>query len=316
MRYLSPVSLPGISLVDLTDKKSLQLQKKKLLTELELNADGQLRINDRTLSKNDILQYFDTLEDDTILHYHEAISNDKTLVSFLENSRLPADASFTPSSFYGDAGFIQWISPYFYTAFVEYAKYCLQNRDEQGLKNLRRNFQLLTDYDRERAWIEIGQVLENNVALLEKYQEQANRKKDKPDIKGVSPLVSDTVTRMILLLPKLPLSRVRDRYAFITMQLSILLFNNGRSKRDLAGSWLYTAKTLAASETTYNQVVAKGQEMDNIRKKGQRNLGIRAAIVIGIMLLRMITSAGACNASRSSSTRVYTQLTNIHRSSP
>ena len=309
MRYLSPASLPDSPLINLSDKKSLQLQKKKLLAELELNATGEIKINDRTLSKNDILQYFETLEDETILRYHETVSKDKPLTAFLENSRLPDDASFAQSSLYGDPGFLQWISPYFYTAFTEYVKYCLQNNDESGLRNLLQNPLLLIDYDRERAWIEIGQVLENNIARLDGYQEQANRKKRKPDIAGVSALTSDTLTRMILLLPKDQFARVRDNYSFTVMQLSILLFNRGRFKRDLAASWLYTAKTLAVSESRYNQVVAKGFEMDGIRKKGERNLGVRAIIVISIVVLRMITSNAGCNSSGTTSTRVYTKLT-------
>ena len=308
MRYLSPASLPDSPLINPSDKKSFQLQKKKLLAELELSATGEITINDRTLSKNDILQFFETLEDETILRYHEAVSKDKTLTAFLENSRLPDDASFAQSSLYDDPGFLQWISPYFYTAFTEYAKYCLQNNDEYGLRNLLRNRLLLLEYDRERAWFEIGQVLENNLARLEKYQEEANRKNRKPDIAGVSALASDTLTRMILQLPKDQFSRVRDNYAFTVMQLSILLFNKARFKRDLAASWLYNAKTLAASESRHNQVVAKGYEMDNIRKKGERNLGIRAVVVITIVILRVITSTAGCNSHGTTSTRVYTKL--------
>jgi hypothetical protein len=310
MRYLSPASLSGGSVINLADKKALQLQRKKLLAELELNVDGQLIIKNRTFSKNEILAYFESLEDDTVLGYHEAVGKDTVLVEFLESGWLPAAASFTPSSFYGNMGFLQWISPYFYLSFTEYAKDCLQRTNEQGLKNLLQNFQLLTDYDRERAWLEIGQVLEDKAAVLENYQQQASRKNGKLDMAGISPLISDSFIRMILQLPQNRFSGVRDKYAFSIMQLSVLLFNRSRLKRDLAECWMYNAKSLAVSESLYDQAVAKAQKMDNLKKKNGNTLGVRVAIVLGIIVLRIIFSGDAgCNSSRNSSNqRIYTKL--------
>jgi hypothetical protein len=305
MRYLSPASLLDSPLPNPPDSKWLLLQRKKLLTELELGTDGTVTIKNRSLSKSDILDYFDTLQNDTALHYHQAIGNDKLLVDFLEDGLLPTEASFARSSLYDDISFIQWISPYFYTSFTEYCKTCLENCDEDGLRTILRNPLLLTEYDKERAWIQIGQILEKNIELLHRYEEKAKKKNAAPNVADTSRLINDRLTKTILQLPQTPFSRLRDQYAFSAMQVSIWLFNKNKWKRDLAQSWIDNAKALTVSQAMHNQVVNKIAEMKSIREKRTKSIGIRAGIILVIVILRMITADGGCNSSQGS-TRVYT----------
>jgi hypothetical protein len=307
MRYLSPASLLDSPLPNPPDQKWLLLQRKKLLTNMELGTDGTLTIKNRSHSKNDILDYFETLQNDTILHYHQVIGNDKVLVDFLEDGQLPNEASFARSSLYDDVLFIHWISPYFYSSFTEYCKTCLENCDEDGLRTMFRNPLLLTEYDKERAWIQIGQILEKNIELMRRYYEKATQKKTAPKVADTSLLINDHLTQTILQLPQTPFSRLRDEYAFSAMQLSIQLFNKRYWKRNLAESWIENAKILTASQPMHNQVVYKIAEFRRIREKrgAPAPINVRVAVVVAIFLIRLIAAGGTCSLSHAS-TRVYT----------
>jgi len=287
MRYLSPASLPDSSLINPADKKALALQRRKLLAELELSADGHLYIKNRAFSKSDILEYFETLQDETILHYHGEVSKDRILVEFLEEGRLPADEVFSQAERYDDVHFLQWISPYFYTAFTAHVTECLQAANEDGLQALLQNRLLLTDYDRERAWVQIGQLIENNISLLDHYHEQVEHNEAVLSLTDIYHLVTGPYIRMILLLPKDPFAGLRDKYAIAIMQVTIYFFNKLKSNRDIFMKWMENAALLAVSEGVAAAVTGKIAEMEKIRKKSRAVL-IRTAVFVSIILLKLL----------------------------
>jgi len=287
MRYLSPASLQTGPL----DTKALQLQRKKLLAELELNGDGsELRIKDRPFSKSEILEFFESLQDETTLRYHEAISKDPVLVDFLEIGTLPAEATFAPSDLYQQEGFRQWISHYFYTAFTDYVYRCFENTDEPALKTIMENPLLLTDYDREQAWVRVAQMLEDNVAQLEYY---CNQDPMKPtlQIADISILITDPLMRMILLFPQEPLTTVRNKYAFYIMQVCIHIFNRHKHHRDYIDGWMEIGIRIAATEEVKEQLEAKHQEMKTIRDKTGRNRLIRFSVILVIILSKFMCNS-------------------------
>lgn len=287
MRYLSPTSLPDSPPIDPPDKKALLLQRRKLLAELELSADGILHLKDRPFSRNDILEYFETLQDDTILQYHAALSKDEILLSFLEEGILGEDAQFAEAAIYDDAGFIIWISPYFYTAFTAFVTECLQQTDEIGLRALLHNRLLLTAYDEEQAWFHIGQLLENNIAQLEHFHQQAEQDNTAPPAGDIDPLAADDLIQLILLLPQHPFAGLRDRYAIALMQVAILTFNKNKEKRGTAQKWLENARLLAVSEELAAEISEKVQEVEKIRKKPDAGI-VRAAVIMGIIILKFV----------------------------
>ncbi|HVU57429.1 MAG TPA: hypothetical protein VHD83_20340 [Puia sp.] len=289
MRYLSPFSLPDSPSTHPLDKKALMFQRRKLLAELELNADGLLYIKNRPFSKSDILDYFETLQDESVLLYHGEVGKDKILVAFLEEGQLPEGAVFAQADLYDDIQFLQWISPYFYIAFTGYVKECLQKIDERGLQTLLQNRLLLTDYDRERAWIQIGQLLENNVSLLDHYHERGAQSAAGLSISGISPFVTEPYIGMILMLPKDPFAGVRDRYAFALMQVSIHIFNKLKGSRDMAQEWIENARLLAVSEAVAAGVDDKIREMRKFRKKSNAR-NIRFAVVLGIIVFKLLAN--------------------------
>jgi len=287
MRYLSPTSLPDSPPLDPPDKKALMLQRRKLLAELELSANGTLLLKDRPFTRNDILEYFETLQDDTILQYHAALGKDEVLLAFLEEDTLGEDAHFAPATIYDDPGFISWISPYFYTALVAFVTDCLRDIDEIGLKALLRNRLLLTGYDEEQAWFHIAQGLESTVSRLEALHQQAEQDNTVPPPADILPLVDDDRIQLIVLLPEAPFAGVRDRYAVALMQVAILVFNKKKESRDTAQKWLENAQILASSKHLAAEVMDKLREVEKIRKKPDAGL-IRAVVIMGIIILKFV----------------------------
>jgi hypothetical protein len=110
MLYLSPSSLLGEAIPQPFDKKAIQLARKKLLAELELNEGNDLQIRGRSYGKSDIINYFEDLLKENVLEYHAAISQDKVLLVFLEEADIQPGERFAKNQLYTDPFFIRWIS--------------------------------------------------------------------------------------------------------------------------------------------------------------------------------------------------------------
>jgi len=250
MRYLSPASLPESPPLSPPDKKAWALLRRKLLAEVELSADGTLSIKGRTFTKNDILEYFEGLQDETILSYHAAVAEDQVLAHFLEASQFPAEGCFAEAPIYDDGRFIEWISPWFYSAFVGCVTDYLERANEDELRSLLLARFLLTEYDRERAWMQIGNLLENDVAQLNQYLQKAAADKQQIPfpIEELYPYTDESLIRMIRMFPERQFAGVRNSYAAVLMDLSIHIFNKDKDNRPLAKKWLTHAKQLAVSK--------------------------------------------------------------------
>jgi hypothetical protein len=289
MRYFSPLSLPDHPALDPPDTKALALQKRKLLAELQLSADGTVLIEDRSFTRNDILEYFETLQDESTLPYHAEIAKDPILLEFLANGVLPEDEFFLPAGLYEDIRFIQWVSPYFYTAFTEYLTECLQSSYPEGVQTLMRNTFLLTDYDQERAWIQIKHIFEQNIDQLDHYREQAEELDDTVlPIQEISALGEDPYIDTILSLPIVPFADVRNRYAVAIMQIAILTFNKRKENRNSAQTWLENAKRLAVSEDLITDIQSKIGEIEKI--KGKSKVPVSAILIVAFLLFKLMSN--------------------------
>ncbi len=299
MPYLSPGTLFGGALPNPLDKRSIQLQRKKLLAELDLNASETIELSGHTWSKSDIIDYFETLQQDDALPYHQAIAEDPVLLGFLQDGRrfLPKDR-FIHNPLYTDPGFLSWISPYYYDAFIGMANSCFQQIDDAGLENLLANPLLMTEYDQERAWIQIGNILQNNISLIEHYKNKLPEKTDL-GIDDVSPLMSHLY---VLVIQKLPYNRfggIRDKYAFAIMQAAIYTFNKSGHNRSLTEIWMDNALSVAVSESIKQQLQAKMAEMSSIRKKAEKPREFPRFIWLAlVILIKLLT----CKSFRSQST--------------
>ncbi len=278
MRYVSPVVFFDGNLPHPFDKKAILLQRKKLLAELELNGDT-LDIKGIKWSKNDILQYFEELQDETLLFWHEAITADTNLLTFLEEYR-PA-AHFASNPLYKDPNFIAWVSPWFQTAFTHVLQDCLSQDNVDGLKALLAQPVLMTSADNSKAWLTGIKMLEHSLALLQHYLEKKNNLPWDPNLKRITFLLSASYIAMIRLLPNTYNGFIKDKYAFTMMQVSIKVFNRHTRHRKLALSWIDNAYELAISAELKNELEFKQLEMQRIEKhrsKVQRRQWIGAVI--------------------------------------
>jgi hypothetical protein len=299
MLYLSPSSLLGEVIPQPFDKKAIQLARKKLLAELELNEGNDLQIRGRSYGKNDIINYFEDLLQDNVLQYHAAISQDKVLLVFLEAADIQPGERFAKNPLYTDPFFIRWISAWFTGSFRRLTLECFKSSGDLTLTTLFSNPYLMTPADQELVWIDVAKVIRDNIALLNRFQSQRQQRgrhwivrnsvRHTIRISAVSGLMDGDYLRMIELLPESRFSELRNRYAFVIMQAAIFIFNTRSYKRDLAEKWIVNAESLAVSSELKNQIRDKLLEFKRIRK---RSIPVPVrfiiiAIVVGSNLFRM-----------------------------
>ena len=292
MLYLSPSSLLGELIPQPFDKKAIQLARKKLLAELELNEGNDLQIRGRSYGKSDIINYFEDLLKENVLEYHAAISQDRVLLVFLEEADIQPGERFAKNQLYTDPFFIRWISAWFTGSFRRLTLECFKSSGDLTLTTLFSNPYLMTPADQELVWIDIARLIRDNIALLNRFQSQRQQQgrhwivrnsiRHTIRISAVSDLMDGNYLRMIELLPESRFSELRNRYAFVIMQAAIFIFNTRSYKRDLAEQWIVDAESLAVSPELKNQIRNKLLEFKRIRK---RSIPVPVRIlIIGIVV--------------------------------
>jgi hypothetical protein len=301
MQYLSPSTLLGGSIPIPFDKKAIQLGKKKLLAELELTNGDSIQIGDAILTKGDIIDYFEELRQDHIIDYHLAIEADRVLKDFLEVHNIENGFRYKENSLYHDIGFIEWISPYFLSAFAEAADISFRNTDNGQMSTILDNLLLMTDYDLERAWISITRTLTNNIALLEYYRDNCEKGKfEEETFDTVSHLMSFAYVTVILQLPERRFAEVRNKYAFVMEQVAIYTFNRKEDDRYQAQTWIENAQNLAVAEELKSELANKLVEMRRI-SDGSKKSNAWNITRFAWLLIFLAAKAFTCNNSYNSS---------------
>ena len=268
MRYLSPASIFKGSLPYPLDKKSIQLGRKRLLADLELSSGDTLDINGRPFTKSDIIDYFDKLQEDPNIGWHNAIAEDKVLMTFLENATLQNRQKFSDNPLYKDPGFIHWISPYFLTSFTELSGSCFRTNNDDSLRTLVGNPLLMTDQHQEQSWIFITKILTNNISFLT-YQRDRIKKSNVPStiVGELAGIMGFNYINMILLLPEDRFGPLRDKYAMTMVQTSIYVFNRFTQDRTWPVIWIENAGSLAISPDIKKEITAKLEEVNGITSR-------------------------------------------------
>jgi len=298
MLYLSPSSLLGEVIPQPFDKKAIQLGRKKLLAELELNEGKDIEIRGKFYGKNDIINYFEDLLQENTLSYHDAISNDPVLLRLLEEAQIEPGQQFRNNPLYRDPSFIQWISPSFFISFHHLTLDCFETSADLTLATLFNNPMLMTASDQEQIWIDIAKIIRDNIDLLDRYQAQSRRQVGKwrdnnsIPLTAISGIMDFDYIRMLCLLPVSRFSELRNKYAFVMMQACIHVFNKHPRKRDSAESWLTNAESLAVSPEYKAQIVDKLGEFRRIRKKSMPHPVriVLICLVVGYNLFRFLGS--------------------------
>lgn len=296
MRYIPPAQLFGDAFTPPFDKKAIQRERKKLLAELELSGKEGLELNGYRLSRNEIIDYFDELQLDVIGGYHAAIAEDETLLGFLRDGRLDEGTSFGDAAIYDDPGFLTWLSPYFYTAFTEMVTNCLGWMDEVTMKTLVGNRLLMTDEDRERAWLFIAGILNRNIALLDAYHGKGGQFTPLPmPFDRITDFVAHGYIRVIEQLPDSRFGQIKDAYAFSIQHPAIAAFNRNGTYRGASINWIEDAKYLAVSRDVKARIGEKLEELESLQKRTKkgRPWGVVWLIVIGIRLITMMMNSSS-----------------------
>jgi hypothetical protein len=273
MKYLSPISLFTGILIPPLDRKAIQLGRKKLLAELELAGGNSIEINGKSYDKNEIISYFEELLTENTLEYHTAVSIDKTLIKFLQESKLDPGARFIFQDIYLDNAFIRWISPYFSQSFRELLHDSFQTSNDLGMAALLNNPLLMTAVEQEKIWTDLSRVIQDEIDLLERYftsnQRQVAKWRDNKSMKAatIASIMEYEHARILCLLPESRFAGLRDKYAFAMMQASIVTFNRHQRLRGQSANWCANAGTVASSPQLKRQIADKLEELHHLRKK-------------------------------------------------
>jgi hypothetical protein len=306
MQYLSPSTLLGETITTPIDKKAIQLGRKKLLAELELSAQDNLEIHGITLTKGNIIDYFEALQQDNVIDYHNAVGEDDVLKTFLEDHYIANDAKFRDNLLYNDIRFIQWISPYFFTAFTTATDQCFRYMKKDGLIAILDNQYLMTDYDLEQAWISVMKILTSNIALLEYFRNKGEQGKgDKETFDAAAPLMGCQYINLIVLLPEHRFDEVRNKYAFVIEQAAIYTFNKKKAHRLTAETWIENALLLAVAPELQTELTEKLKEMRRISRPTKDPSPFWNIARFAWLLIFVVARAFTCNSFDSSATYKY-----------
>lgn len=290
MQYISPLSMLGTLNDGEADKKSISLAKKKMLAELELNEGGTLTLDGNELTKNDIINLFDALQQNNELSYHVVVAKDPVLQKFLSQNNLQPSEYFNKSALYSDAAFIEWLSPYYFTAFTSLGNTAISGLDCATWETLFANPLLMNGYYTELAWDFFEKELTVDLNRLENVE------------KGTEPFDETLVSVLcdlnyVKIMRKLPADRFGsfwDHYAFAMMNASVYVFNKGH--RGTASIYMDNARLLAFSTELKDGISKKQAEMDfivsNAPKSGTKNnnyWSIRVIVFILFMILKIAT---------------------------
>ncbi|HSC40489.1 MAG TPA: hypothetical protein VLD19_21550 [Chitinophagaceae bacterium] len=301
MQYISPLHfLESSAAGSAIDKKDLLLAKKKLLAELELNDGKGIVINGKERTKNDIVRFFDDLQQTADLSYHTAIYQDKVLLKFLEYNALEKKDRFADNPLYADEVFIEWIGPFYVNSFVSFARECFLHFMVDEWATLMDNPLMMTSYQKETAWQDLEKDMRSDIEQLSFF---GNKKMSRSDLVSVESICDFRHIQMLFRLPADRFGALRDELAFAIMQLCISVFNH--VDRDWARNTIENAHVLAVSEDLKKQVYNKKYEMDNIvagstgggSTSGNWWTYVRIALFVIFIIIRV---SGACSRSSNS----------------
>jgi hypothetical protein len=152
-KYISPFRNLGLDLSQEVDKNALNLAKKRLLTELDLSRTATIMWGGKEMTKNDVIQLFDTFGSADNLDFHRQIATNKGLLAFLEKQILSPKNDFVDDLAFAPAQFKAFVHPYLAHSCVEYLTTCLKNAQSANLHIF--PMQLLNQLpynDLERVW--------------------------------------------------------------------------------------------------------------------------------------------------------------------
>lgn len=303
MLYTSPfdiLNLPTAELQQL-DKKMLQLKKKQLLAELQLQSGDVIALGGKEFTKNDIVALFEQLEQDDTLSMHAAIAADPALLQFLQTGKINPGQKFNYNPLYQEPDFIAFVSPYYKEAFNRHILKALAGSDYTRIDGVFGNPVLLTGEDYDQCFGKLHTYLEEKLHGVIQLKENfaANRRAD------LSSLHDYYIYDWLNTLNKLPeaFAGFREDYAIELYNLAVDLWNGKR--RDEARALLYGIESIDCSTRVKNLITDLQQQTSRVQAassssgKGSGSSMVWVVISLLIMLIRIGITCNRSNHNNS-----------------
>ena len=323
-QYFSPFSLLQINTGKAVERKDLVLAKRKILAEFELQNASSILLNEKEVSKNDVLKIFEELEVSDDLAYHAIVHADADLLYFLEHNELldktvsdtqllntvsnnpiitepfkittqPMPSRFGLTQEVLTEEFINWISPYFAHSFKNASFNYYRKKDAAAFLALMDNNRYMNSDDEFEAWEPLVNLIE---LQIQKLDEIADNEYDKNNDTVVGELSSDQQTLLLLAIPSHYFEHQLDNYAVNMMRCSVDIFN--KVDRPWAIRILANAKKIAVGDEAMQRVVEKENEMLGIMRgttTGKQSKDHSSWVIrIGFFVLFFIVKAALFNS--------------------
>lgn len=263
MQYISPFSFLPATPSSTFTRKDIVLAKRKLLAEFELLGTSTIIHNNKEISRNDVLVFFEQLERSNDLDFHALVASNKELLHFLETHKLQHHFNFTLDSEKVNTEFIEWLSPYYAAAFKDCSYQYFRKLQLPEFQVLINNQTLMTADDRYTSW----QPVENYFhSLVQQFEHFNTHEVGGSDEAKISKFTKFEQVDIIALLPTDIFQHLINEYAFEMMRSSIDVFNRIQNQ-EWAIIILDNALSLPVEEENKIQLINKKNEMQDIMSK-------------------------------------------------
>jgi len=229
MSYRNPLAVlekMNGTAIDTTDAAAVSLLRKKMLAELELTEDKVIWINGESFGKNDLLLFFDSLQNKTELYFHQEIKSDPVLSAFLASGVITG--LFNDKALYKDKSFLSFIAPFYEPLLTAAALHSIQQQRVDTLEYLFANPVLLDGpsmkpcYDKIFRWLK-----QQYVAVEEVRKALANGNQAR-----WQQVANDVAPAQVQLLNALPdaFHMQRSDYGILLINFALALHTNGHKK--------------------------------------------------------------------------------------
>jgi hypothetical protein len=293
-QYVSPFRNLGIDVSQEIDKNALSRAKKMLLAELDLSQKGTILRGGVEMTKNDVIQLFDGLNDASNLEFHREIAKNRGLLAFLEKQKLETKNPFVDDLAFASANFKTFVSPYLAHSCTEYLTNCFKNGLSSSLQIFPEElFNQLSSNDLSTVWQNIESFLKQQRAQADNLTERI-RHRDKVKIGDTMAFRSSQFVACLNWLPE-RFHEFRTGYVASLFYLAEACWDTKAYK--VAVDILRYAEHIKCVDQNKVVVQARLQgyenSLDEVTKSAEQErafkyvLGAIAVIIIGFFVLRI-----------------------------
>lgn len=226
MNFINPFELLDVSEVDAS---SIKKAKRRKLTEFDLSDDGSIEFGGRKITKSDFIRVTDELDNSDTAEFYLFLANSPKLNAFLTHGDASIFSNFRQESIFSDAGFINFISPYFAEQYNKVLLEAYQNEDIGLVKKIVANPPLVNGKDTDNAYIGLSKFLKNVEEELHEIRTEIDNEESYYDEDTVDELVEDLSNKayanFINVLPNY-FQAQRNEIAQKIRNISVAVFNS------------------------------------------------------------------------------------------